>query len=291
MTGWLADNLVSILNGVAIGCLLFVLAVGLSLVFGILDVLNLAHGSLFMAGAYAAWRLAGDGDAGRFALVLLLAAVGGGLGGLALNAATRPLAGRGHLDQALLTLGIALVTAELLQIWFGHDPHAVLPPIADSVGIGGGYPVYRLALIALGVVVAVAVDVVVERTHLGALVRATVADSDMVAALGVRTRWVRAGTFAFGGALAAAAGVLGAPILGAHPHLDSQVLLLAMVVVVVGGLGSVRGAMVGALLMGQIQSLGIALAPRQAPFLLFGAMALILMVRPEGLLGARRAAS
>jgi branched-chain amino acid transport system permease protein len=291
MTGWLADNLVSMLNGVALGCLLFALAVGLSLVFGILNVLNLAHGSLFVAGAYAAWRLADDGSAGGFLLAVLLAAAIGAMGGLALTAATRPLAKRGHLDQALLTLGIALVVTEVVQSWFGRDPHGVLPPLAGSVDIGGGYPTYRLALIGVGVLVAFAVDRVVERTKVGALIRATVSDPDMVAALGVNTRLVRAGAFAVGGGLASVAGVLGAPLLGAHPHLDAQVLLLALVVIVIGGLGSVRGALLGALLIGQVQSLGIALAPRQAPFLLFGAMALVLVVRPTGLLGTRPVAS
>jgi branched-subunit amino acid ABC-type transport system permease component len=130
----------------------------------------------------------------------------------------------------------------------------------------------------------------VEHTRVGALVRATVCDADMVAAMGVNTMLVRSGAFIVGGALAAVAGVLGAPLLGASPHLDAQVLLLALVVVVIGGLGSVRGALLGALLIGQVQSLGIALAPRQAPFLLFGAMAIVLVVRPAGLLGTRAAA-
>jgi branched-chain amino acid transport system permease protein len=291
MIGWLSDNLVSILNGVALGCLLFALAVGLSLVFGILDVLNLAHGSLFVAGAYAAWRLADDGTIGGFLLAAVVAAGIGGAGGLALTVATRPLAGRGHLDQALLTLGIALVVTELVQTWFGRDPHGVLPPLSGSLDIGGGYPIYRLALIGIGVAVAFAVDCTVERTKVGALVRATVCDPDMVAALGVNTRLVRTGAFTIGGALAAVAGVLGAPLLGANPHLDTQVLLLALVVVVIGGLGSVRGALLGALLIGQVQSLGIALAPRQAPFLLFGVMALVLVVRPAGLLGSRAVAA
>lgn len=290
MTGWLSDNLVSILNGVALGCLLFALAVGLSLVFGVLDVLNLAHGSLFVAGAYAAWRLADDGSLAGFGLAVVLAAGIGGAGGLVLTVATRPLAGRSHLDQALLTLGIALVVTELVQSWFGRDPHGVLPPMEGSVEIGGGYPIYRLALIGVGVVLALAVDRAVEHTRAGALVRATVCDPDMVAAMGVNTLLVRSGAFVVG-ALAAVAGVLGAPLLGASPHLDAQVLLLALVVVVIGGLGSVRGALLGALLIGQVQSLGVSLAPRQAPFLLFGAMAIVLVIRPAGLLGTRAAAA
>jgi branched-chain amino acid transport system permease protein len=242
-------------------------------------------------GAYMAWRLAGDGNAATFALAALLAAAVGAVGGLGLDQVTRPLARRGHLEQALLTLGIALVVGEAVQWRYGHDPHAVLAPLTGSVDLGGGYPTYRLAVIGAGVVLALTVDRIVEHTRLGALVRATVADTDMVAAMGVSTRLVRAGAFAFGGALAGVAGVLGAPILGAHPGLDTEVLLLALVVIVIGGLGSVRGAILGALVIGQVQSLGVALLPRQAPFLLFGAMALVLIVRPGGLLGARAAAA
>ncbi|MGH8998187.1 MAG: branched-chain amino acid ABC transporter permease [Acidimicrobiia bacterium] len=291
MSEFFADHTVSIVNGLALGALLFALAVGLSLVFGVLDVLNLAHGSLFLAGSYAAWRLAGDGDPAGFLLAVLVAAAIGGVGGVGLTLATRPLAGRGHLDQALLTLGLALVVAEAVQWWYGDDPHGVRAPVAGSVDLGEAYPQYRLVMIAAGVALAVAVDFAVERTRLGALVRATVADADMTAALGVNTRLVRTGAFVLGAVLAAVAGVIGAPLLGASPGLDSQVLLLALVVVVIGGLGSIRGAMVGALLIGQVQSLGIALAPEYAPFLLFGAMALVLVLRPEGLLGARRAAA
>jgi branched-subunit amino acid ABC-type transport system permease component len=291
VTEFFADHTISIVNGLALGALLFALAVGLSLVFGVLDVLNLAHGSLFLAGAYVAWRLADDGDAAGFALALLLATAIGAVGGAALTVATRPLAGRGHLDQALLTLGLALVVAEAVQWWYGDDPHGVLAPVKGSVDLGDAYPTYRLVMIGAGVFLALAVDFAVERTRLGALVRATVADADMTAALGVNTRLVRTGAFMLGAVLASTAGVIGAPLLGAHPGLDSQVLLLALVVVVIGGLGSTRGAMLGALLIGQVQSLGVALAPDHAPFLLFGAMALVLVVRPEGLMGARRAAA
>jgi branched-subunit amino acid ABC-type transport system permease component len=286
-----ADHTIDIVNGLALGALLFALAVGLSLVFGVLDVLNLAHGSLFLGGAYVAWRLADDGSASGFVLALLLATAIGAVGGAGLTLATRPLANRGHLDQALLTLGLALVVAEAVQWWAGDDPHGILAPVSGSVDLGDAYPTYRLVMIGAGVFLAVAVDYAVERTRLGALVRATVADADMTAALGVNTRLVRTGAFMLGAVLASTAGVIGAPLLGAHPGLDSQVLLLALVVVVIGGLGSIRGAMLGALLIGQVQSLGVALAPDHAPFLLFGAMALVLVVRPEGLLGARRAAA
>lgn len=290
MIEWFDTNLVSILNGVAIGALLFILAVGLSLVFGMLDVLNLAHGALYLVGAYVAWRLTSSGGSwGSLLLALVVAAAIGLVGGGVLAAMTRPLAGRGHLDQALLTLGMAFVVSEGLLVIYDRDVHSVQVPrvLADSTTVfGSTYPTYRLVLIGLGAVIAVTVYVVVERTDLGALVRATVADRSMVEALGVDTRKVLFGMFGFGAMLASVAGVLGGQIYGARPGLDSTVLILALVVVVIGGLGSVKGALLGALIIGQVESLGTALLPEQAAFLLFGAMALVLIVRPRGLLGA-----
>ncbi|GAA3086308.1 branched-chain amino acid ABC transporter permease [Pseudonocardia yunnanensis] len=279
--------LVSVLNGLAIGSLLFILAVGLSLVFGMMDVLNLAHGALFLGGAYLGAAFAGSW--GGFLAALALAAVGGLAAGALLSLMTEPLRKRSHLDQALLTLGVAFVVAELLIIAFGDDPLSVAaPPALDgSVSIlGATYPTYRLVLIGVGAVLALAVYLVVERTRVGALVRATVADREMVAALGVDNRMVQATVFAVGSLLAATAGVLGGPIYGARPGLDATVLILALVVVVIGGLGSVRGALVGALIIGQVDTLGRWLLPEFASFILFAALALVLVLRPHGLFGS-----
>ncbi|HEY3260993.1 MAG TPA: branched-chain amino acid ABC transporter permease [Pseudonocardiaceae bacterium] len=280
--------LVSVLNGFAIGFLLFVLAVGLSLVFGMMDVLNLAHGALFLGGAYVGAALAGSW--GGFLAALGIAAAAGLAAGVVLSLLTEPLRRRSHLDQALLTLGIALVVGELLLIVFGDDPLSVAaPPGLDGsvVALGVPYPTYRLALIAVGALLALVVYAVVDRTTVGALVRATVADRDMVAAIGVDNRVVKVAVFAVGSLLATTAGVLGGPIYGARPGLDATVLILALVVVVIGGLGSVRGALVGSLLIGQVESVGRALLPDLASFVLFGALALVLVVRPQGLFGAR----
>ncbi|OJY54357.1 MAG: hypothetical protein BGP03_13705 [Pseudonocardia sp. 73-21] len=279
--------LVSILNGFAIGFLLFILAVGLSLVFGMMDVLNLAHGALFLGGAYLGAQFAGDGWGG-FLGALGIAAVAGLAAGGVLSLMTEPLRRRSHLDQALLTLGVALVVAELLIIVFGDDPLAVpAPPGLDgSVAVfGATYPAYRLVLIGFGAVLALVVHLVVDRTRVGALVRATVADREMVAALGVDNRLVKAGVFAVGSLLATTAGVLGGPVYGARPGLDSTILILALVVVVIGGLGSVRGALVGALIIGQVDTLGRVLLPDLASFILFAALAVVLVVRPQGLFG------
>jgi branched-chain amino acid transport system permease protein len=278
--------LVSVLNGFAIGFLLFILAVGLSIVFGMMDVLNLAHGALFLGGAYLGAALSGGW--GGFLTALGLAAVGGLLAGALLSLMTEPLRKRTHLDQALLTLGVAFVVGELLIIVFGDDPLSVAaPPALDgSVSVlGATYPAYRLVIIGVGAVLALVVYLVVDRTRVGALVRATVADREMVATLGIDNRLVKAAVFAVGSALATTAGVLGGPIYGARPGLDATVLILALVVVVIGGLGSVRGALVGALIIGQVDTLGRVLLPEFASFILFGALAVVLVLRPQGLFG------
>jgi branched-chain amino acid transport system permease protein len=278
--------LVSVLNGLAIGFLLFILAVGLSIVFGMMDVLNLAHGALFVGGAYLG--AAFSGSWGGFLAALGIAAVLGLVAGAGLSLMTAPLRRRSHLDQALLTLGVAFVVSELLIIAFGDDPlSAAAPPALDGsvTVLGSVYPTYRLVLIGVGALLAVAVYLVVERTRVGALVRATVADRDMVATIGIDNRLVTTAVFAVGSLLATTAGVLGGPIYGARPGLDATVLILALVVVVIGGLGSVRGALVGALIIGQVDTLGRMLLPELASFVLFAALALVLVVRPQGLFG------
>lgn len=278
--------LVSVLNGLAIGFLLFILAVGLSIVFGMMDVLNLGHGALFLGGAYLG--AAFSGSWGGFLAALGIAAVGGLVAGALLSLMTAPLRRRSHLDQALLTLGVAFVVAELLIIAFGDDPLSVAaPPALDGsvTVLGAVYPTYRLVLIGVGAVLAVVVYLVVERTRVGALVRATVADRDMVATIGVDNRLVTTAVFAVGSLLATTAGVLGGPIYGARPGLDATVLILALVVVVIGGLGSVRGALVGALIIGQVDTLGRMLLPELASFVLFAALAVVLVLRPQGLFG------
>ncbi|WP_460062201.1 branched-chain amino acid ABC transporter permease [Streptomyces sp. YKOK-I1] len=287
----MAIYLVSVLNGLAMGSLLFGIALGLSLVFGMMDVLNLAHGAVYLVGAYVPVALVADsGSVLAFVLAVLAAAMAGAVLGGLLAALTRATAH--HLDQALLTLGVALVVAELLALAFGNDVHSIAAPapVGGAVTVlGETYPVYRLLVIGFGVVLAVAVYVLVERSPLGSVIRATVADRAMVAALGINTGRVLVGVFAAGAALASVGGVLAGPILGAQPGLDEKVLLLALVVVVVGGLGSVRGALLGAVLIGQVQTLGTALLPQYASFLVFAAMALVLLVRPAGLLPAGRA--
>jgi branched-chain amino acid transport system permease protein len=286
--GWLSENAGVLLNGVAVGLLLFMMAVGLTVVFGLLDVLNLAHGAFFLTGSYIGYRVAGEATATwtGFGLALVLAIVIGGLLGAGLMLLTRPLAKRGHLDQALLTLGLALVVGELLLEIFGRDDHAVAAPggLARSTEIfGQSYPIYRLAVIVAGAVVALGVWYLLERTPAGAVVRATVADREMVEAVGIDVRKVTTLTFMLATALAVVGGVLAGPIKGASAGLDDEILLLALVVIVIGGLGSVVGTLVGSLIIGLVQNLGVVIMPELASFLLFGAMVLIISFRPQGL--------
>ena len=290
MPAWLGDNLVTVVDGVAFGVLLFTIAVGLSLVFGTMDVLNLAHGALYLVGAYLAVRFAGDGQAtlGAFLVAGLAAVAVGAAAGAGLAVMTRPLARRGHLDQALLTLGVALIVGDLLSARFGNDVQSVPPPafLAGSVSLAGqAYPSYRLAVIVAGLALAVLVWLLVERSRAGALVRATVADAPMVRAMGVDTGRLVLAVFALGVVLACLGGVLGAPVLGAYPGLDERVLILGLVVVVLGGLGSVQGAFLGAMVIGQVEVLGVSLLPQYASFLVFGTMAVVLLLRPTGMLG------
>lgn len=285
---FLVDNAGVLLNGVASGLLLFMMAIGLSIVFGLLDVLNLSHGALFLTGSYIGYRIAGEATAswGSFLLAILVAVVVGALMGVGLMLLTQPLVARGHIDQALLTLGLALVISELLLVTFGKDDHSVAAPsaLAGSTDVfGAPYPVYRLAVIVVGALVAAAVWFLLERTPLGAVVRATVADREMVQSVGIDVRLVVLLTFACASALSVVAGVLAGPIKGAASGLDDEILLLALVVIVIGGLGSVVGTLVGSLVIGLVENVGAVVAPEYASFLLFGAMVLVITFRPQGL--------
>jgi branched-subunit amino acid ABC-type transport system permease component len=272
--------------------LIFILAIGLSLIFGLLDVLNLAHGSLYLLGTYFGYELVELRHVAFIPAALLAIPFGIALG-LVLSAFLRPIRGRGHLDQVLLTLGLFFVAEDLVSIIWGRDFHTITPPgflLQSKVIFGHYYPSYRLAVIVMGAVIAVASYLVFERSQLGAILRAAVADRQMVAALGHNVNLVTLSVLVTGAALATFAGVIGGPIEQVTPGIGNDVLLLALIVVVIGGLGSIAGAFVAALIIGEVESLGIALGqqhgfPQAAPFALFGAMALILIVRPAGLFG------
>jgi branched-chain amino acid transport system permease protein len=276
---------VTALDGVAFGLLLFVVAAGLTLIFGVMDVLNLAHGSLYLAGAYLAWLLA-HGSLIGLAAALATGTLAGAGGGAALATAMRPLTAHGHLNHALATLGISFLAADAFTTAFGGAPLPANPPhlLDGSIRIGGhGYPVYRLAFIAVAAVIAVGLHLTITRSRYGIQLRATVADEAMAAATGINTRRVQTTAMACGGALAVAAGVLGAPMLGPAPGVDTTVLVLSLIVVVIGGAGSIPGTLGAALLVGQVQTVGVLAAPTAAPFALFGVLlaALTIRARPD----------
>ncbi|WP_433614753.1 branched-chain amino acid ABC transporter permease [Dactylosporangium sp. CA-139114] len=286
--------LIPAVDGVAYGLLLFVVAAGLTLAFGVGDVLNLAHGTLFAFGAYAAAKIS-DGSWGSLALAVLVGTAAAGLGGALLALLLTPLAGRGHLAQALLTFGVALVAGDRLTAMFGKDELALTVPksLDRSVDLAGhSYPGYRLALIVVAALIAAGLFLVVSRSRAGHFVRATVDDREMVAMLGVSPFTVRTSVLAGAGALAGLAGALGAPIIGAGPRTADLVLMLSLVVVVLGGMGSIAGALVAAIAVGEIQTIGVANPDLStiAPFVLFGAMALALAARARGLLPSGRSA-
>jgi len=281
---------ITALNGVAYGLLLFTIAAGLTLIVGVAGVFSMAHGTLYLAGAYLAWRLADGGWTG-LALALAAAVLVGVLGGTVLAAAVRPLTGR-PLDQVLATLGIAYIAADQFTTIFGAEPRSVDPPqaAAGSVTLGDyQYPVYRLGFIAVGLAVVAALFWFVERSRVGAVVRAVVADAGMAAAAGLRTSAVRTGVVVGGGVLAVTAGALGAPVIGPSPGVDTTILVYSLIVCVVGGLGSIRGALLAALGVGQILTLGVALVPGAAAFILAAAMLAALTIRRRTALPGRPA--
>lgn len=281
------------LNGLAIGSLLFILAAGLSLVFGMMDVANLAHGAFYLLGGYLAYTVVRGSASACFRgsldfwlALLLVPLVVGGLGFVVAIALLRQLRGK-HLEQVLLTIGVAIVIADLARACWGGEVLSLPAPrgLDGSVSVvGQPYPLYRIFLIAFGGALAVALWLVQERTKLGALIRAGVADSEMLAALGVDTERLFALTFAAGAALAGLAGVVGTPILGLSPGTDETVLILSLVVVVIGGMGTLAGAIAGAYIVGPANTFGSLLVPEFALAFIFMVMAAVLLFRPAGLL-------
>ncbi|WP_432007175.1 ABC transporter permease subunit [Streptomyces parvus] len=274
-------HLIPAVDGVAFGLLLFVVAAGLSLAFGTAGVLNLSHGTLYAIGAYTGAELS-DGTWGGLALGLAAGSAAACVAGAGLSAATAPLARRGHLAQALLTFGLALIGGDLLIQFFGADELPVrVPEVLDSsvTLLGHRYPAYRLCFIVMAVLLAAFGTWVLTRTRMGAAVRAAADDPQMLAATGHSPRAVHTGVLAAAGALAGAAGVLGAPIIGPGPGTSENVLMLSLVVVVLGGLRSLWATFFAAVAVGEVQTLGVSVAPELAPYLLFAAMAAVLVLR------------
>jgi branched-chain amino acid transport system permease protein len=277
------------LNGISFGALLFILAAGLSLIFGMMDVVNLAHGAFYMLGAYVTLQVVRS--TGEFWPALIVAPLALGLLGLALEPTLlRRLRGR-HLDQVLLTIGVGLVIVDLIGLFWGREIRTLpLPPGLDrSIEIAGNaYPTYRLFVIVFAVALAAILTYVHRRTAVGALIRAGVDDAEMLSALGVDTDRLFAVTFAVGAGLAGLAGVIAAPAFALSPGMDVDALIYSLIVVVVGGLGTLGGAAAGAWLVGPADTFGKVLFPQFALALIFAIMAVVLLARPSGLFGRAR---
>jgi branched-chain amino acid transport system permease protein len=299
--------IVQILNGLQFGLLLFLVAAGLTLVFGVMDFINLAHGVQYMLGAYLMVMFVAL--TGNFMVGLVLALATALLVGIALEFLIfRHLYERDHLDQVLATFGLILFLNQLVKMLWGAGALSVPVPewFQGSVEIADGilYPVYRFAIIGAGLAVASLLWLLVERTRTGMLVRAGASNAPMVSALGVDIRRLFMLVFAFGTMLAGFAGAMAAPIFSVEPGMGDQVLILAFVVIVIGGIGSIRGAFVAALLVGLVDTLGrsfsvdllrLFMGPSAArgvagglsSMLIYILMALVLFLRPDGLLPAR----
>jgi branched-chain amino acid transport system permease protein len=282
----LANFFIQLLNSVQYGLLLFLLAAGLTLIFGIMGVVNLAHGSFYMLGAYMAYALTGAWD--NLALAILAGTlISISLGWLLEKLLFRHFYHRSHLDQVLLTFGLIYIFEELRSMLWGDDVHSVgVPAVLDwSIQLTDtlSYPAYRLFMLAICTALALGLWLLISKTKLGMKIRAGAFNSDMAQTLGINIVRLHSLVFAMGVALAALAGMLIAPLSSVYPHMGSQVLIMCFVVVVIGGIGSVRGALTAALLVGLVDTFGKVLLPQFASMLVYVLMALVLLYKPEGL--------
>lgn len=278
---------IQFLNGLAYSLLLFLLAAGLSLIFGMMDVVNLAHGSFFLIGTYVGLTIVRV--TGNFWIALIVTPLLiGALGLVVERYLIRPLYNRSPLDQVLLTFGLAFILMDLAKwIWGANVLALPAPDFLDgsTALLGGQFPKYRLFVIAAGFVLAAVLYYLNDRTSFGAVIRAGVADREMVSGLGINIALVFSIVFAVGIGLAALSGVVAGPIYSAFPGLDFQVLITTLIVVVVGGMGTYKGSLFGSLLIGEVQTFGQAFFPDLALFLIFGIMAAVLLIKPAGLFG------
>jgi len=280
--------LIQILNSVQYGLLLFLVASGLTLIFGIMGVINLAHGSFYMIGAYLAFTLSSLTGSLWFAIplgIVLAAALG-----LVLEwALISRLYRRDHLYQVLLTFGLILIFEELRSIIVGDDVHSVAIPAALAASLPLtetlSYPVYRLFISAVCLALAGLMYVTIQKTRFGMMIRAAASNPEMATSLGLDIRWIHALVFAAGVALAAFAGMIAAPVSSVFPGMGNQVLIVCFVIVVIGGIGSLKGALIAALLIGFADTFGKVLLPDYASIAVYLLMAIVLLFRPLGLFG------
>jgi branched-chain amino acid transport system permease protein len=277
-----------VVTGLALGVAVILVALGLTIIFGLLDVINMAHGEFYALGAFIAIGLGALGVPFWLLLVLvplLMLPIGYLVERLLIQRVFH--GGDRHVNTLLLTFGFALVVEDLFRLAAGPNPYKPETPIRGAVDIAGIFvPSYRLFLILVGALIIAAVALVVYRTRLGAMVRAAAYDRNMAASLGVPVQWVYAGAFAFGVSLAGLAGVLLAPIYSVFPTMGRDFILMAFTVVIVGGMGSITGAVVAGLFLTQVQAIAsLYISPVWTDPIVFGIMVAMLMIRPQGLFG------
>jgi branched-chain amino acid transport system permease protein len=279
---------IEILNGIVLGVIYALVAAGLTLIFGMLDIPNFAHGAFYALGAYVAYTAMAHAG---FPLALIAAPLAVGVVGIIIDALfIRRLARAGHTYQILFTLGLVLIVQESIVLIWGPDPLSVEIPHGLTGGIALGiisFPYYRVFLVAVAALLIAAVWIVLERTKLGAIIRAGIEDPEMVDAIGYDVERLFTIVFGLGVALAAIAGALILPLRGGQPAMGNELNALSFVVVVIGGLGSFAGAVVGGILIGLVQSLMSIVFPAADEVAIFVAMAVVLLVRPQGLFGRR----
>jgi branched-chain amino acid transport system permease protein len=283
MTPWLTTL---VLNSVALGGLLFLLSAGFSLIFGLMRIPNLMHGSLFMLGAYLGVTF-GERGLGFWSAALASALAVALFGGIVERFLLRRLAGQ-ELAQVLLTLGFSFIIADVcLMVWTGDPIQPQAPPeLRGAVSVAGvTFPLYRVAIVGIAVLIAAALWLLIDRTRTGAMIRASVDDAAIARVIGIKVSQLFTLVFCLGAGLAAFAGVMGAPYLSIYPGLDAEMLPLALIVVILGGTGSLIGALAGSFVIGFLYNFGQALLPDLAYVILFVPMVLVLTLRPEGLFG------
>lgn len=274
------------LNGLSFGALLFLLASGLTLVFGLMRIVNMAHGAFYMLGGYVGVVVATL--SGNLLLALIVAVVVVAVTAFVVEVGLLRFVRGQELPEVLLTIGVAFVIADLCLAFFGGDPHS----LPSSVKVQGAlqigeliYPWYRIMVIGVALVIGIGLILVQSRTKIGAIVRAGVDDREIITAMGVNIKWVFTGMFVVGAALAAIGGTVGAGMQSILPGVQNEVLLYALVVIIIGGLGSIPGAAIGSILIGLIDAFAKAWIPELAYFTIFLPMALVLVFRPTGLFG------
>jgi branched-subunit amino acid ABC-type transport system permease component len=281
------------LSGLTNASFLFVMASGLSLIFGVLRILNFAHGSLYMVGAYATYQFVvwfGPGELTFWGGVVLAAAIVAVLGGLIERFLLRPLYPREELYQLLFTYALVLFFTDLVKVVWGVEQHSVSRPPSLSgsrLAFGATLPDYNLFVILLGPAIALALWLMLRRTRAGRLIRAAALDREMLGALGVNVNLLYLGTFVLGSFLAGLAGALITPVAAIVPGMDAEIIIALFIIVVIGGLGSFWGTFLGAVIYGLVFSFGILLMPRFSLFAVGALMVAVLIVRPTGLLGGR----